>query len=287
MKLGRKYTLKAEVAGGGNVTVELPFSVDFTVKREALASAQTATFVLYNLAEKTRNQLYKDRFNVTEFRAVQFMAGYDTAPMIFNGIILQAYSYRQGRDFLTVIDCYDGGYGMANSFSSVTIGSGASFSEIIKRLNGDLLGVTAQPIVGNFGTKTGRGSVYLGNTWNYILQLSNGLATIDNGQLKALNQNEVIQAEIPVITSESGLLGSPKRANTMIEQTLLFEPRVTLGQLVQLRSVTNTIFNGAYKVAGFTHHGTISPVVSGDALTDLSLWKGTEAFLTVPGVPVQ
>lgn len=287
MKIDRKYTLKAEVTGGGNITVELPFSVEFVVKREALASSQTATFTLYNLAEKTRNLLYKDRFNLTEFRAIQFMAGYETTPMIFNGTILQAYSYRRGVDFLTVIECYDGGYGMANSFSSITIGAGAAFSEIIENLSKDLLGVTGKPIIGNFPTRTGRGSVYLGNTWNYIVQLSNNLATIDNGQLKVLNPNEVIQADINVITSESGLLGSPKRANTMIEQSILFEPRLTLGQILNLQSSTNSIFNGAYKVAGFTHRGLISPSVSGEAVTEVSLWRGTDAFTYLPGVPAQ
>lgn len=285
MKFNRKYTLSLEVGGGSNVTIELPYSLDFTVRRENLASSQTATFVVYNLGERLRNLIYKDRFNVTEFRAVQLRAGYeDFTPMIFNGTIMQAYSVREGVNFKTIIECYDGAYAMANSFSSVTIASGATFREILERLNSDLAGVTGQPIIGNFPTKTGRGSVYLGNTWNYIVQVSKGLASIDNNQLVVLNQNEVLSADIPVINAESGLLGSPRRMATMIEYRMVFEPRLILGQIVALESSANSLFNGTYKVVGFSHRGTISPAVAGDACTEVSLWKGTEAFLTVPGV---
>lgn len=288
-KFGRIYSLNVELAGGQKATIELPFTIEFEVQRENLASSQTATIKVYNLGERLRNLIYKDRFNVTEFRAVQLRAGYEgfKAPLIFNGTILQAYSERRGVDFITTLECYDGAFAMSNSYSSQTFGAGATREQVLRGLNADLKGVSGQPIIGNFPGKTARGSVYLGNTWNYIVQLSEGYANIDNGQLKVLRPEEAIQSEIPLITAESGLLGSPRRSNTMIEFEMLFEPRFSLGQVVALQSSTNSIFNGTYKVMGFTHSGIISPSVSGECRTEVSLWTGTSPLVIVPGTPTQ
>lgn len=288
-KFNRIYSLSVEVAGGQKVTIELPFTVEFEVRRELLSSSQTATIKIYNLGERLRDLIFKDRYNTTEFRAVQLRAGYEGigAPLIFNGTVLQAYSYREGVDFYTVIEAYDGAYMMANSYSTQTFGNGPTYAQVMAGLNADLKGTTGQPIIGNFPGKSIRPLVCMGNTWDILVQLSEGYATIDNGQLKVLRPNEAITSTIPVISSESGLLGSPRRSGGLIEFAMLFEPRFTLAQIVALQSETNSLFNGTYKVMGFTHNATISPAVAGDARTDVSLWLGTEALTVVPGTPVQ
>lgn len=291
MKFNPQYSLSVETTGGANLTIELPYSCEFMIRRQNLASAQTATFKILNLAEKSRDLIYKDAFNLTQLRNIQFRAGYPDigTPLLFNGTVYTAYSEKPspGEDFITTIECYDGGYAMANGISQFSVGSGATFKEILMSLNKDLPGIADKPIIGDFATKTRRGSVFLGNTWNYIVQLTQGLANIDNGQLKVLKPNEVINGEIPVINSDTGLKGSPKRSQSSIELSMLFEPRLTVGQLVDLESETNTIFNGVYKVTGFTHTGLISPSVAGQRQTDVTLWKGTEAFTNVPGEPIQ
>jgi hypothetical protein len=290
VKFNRTYSLKLESADGNNVTIEPPYTIEFAVRRENLATSQSATITIYNLSEIHRNQIYKDRFNTTLMRAIQLRAGYQgNTPLIFNGTIFSAASERIGTDFKTTIECMDGAYAIQNAFSNVSIGTGQAFGEIIATLNKDLaaVGLKGDPIIGTYPGSTRRGSVYLGNTWNYLLQLTGRTCTIDNGQLKALNDNEVVSTEIPLITSASGLLGSPKRENTMITFRMLFEPRLTLGQVIQLDSTSNSLFNGTYKVVGFTHNAVISPVKAGEAVTRVSLWKGTEAFKTVPGAVVQ
>lgn len=288
MKFDRKYTLSIEVAGGQNVTLELPLSVEFTIERNSLASANTATFRIFNLGEKTRNLIYFDRYNITEFRAIQFRAGYkDFAPLIFNGTVRQAYSYRTGVDMITEIEAYDGGFPMVNGFTSMTIGSGNTAAQVLRSLAASLPGITASPIIGTFNTINSRGEVLFGPTWDLINQKSNGLATIDNGQVKALQNNEVIEGEIPLIDSSTGLLGSPRRSDALLEFDLLFEPRLTVGQVLDLKSTTNPIFNGRYKVMGFSHRGIISPAVAGDAVTSVSLWLGTQTLSVIAGTPVQ
>lgn len=287
-KFGRIYVLKTELSDGENITIsssEQGLTVEFDVVRQNIPSSQTATFRIYNLSEALRNRLYKDRFNTTEFRAIQFFAGYESfkPPMLFNGTILTAYSERESgsTNIITIIEAYDGAYAMQNSFSSLSFAGGQTFADALNALSKDLVGVAGAPIIGNFPGQFKRGSVYSGNTWNYIMQLSNGLAAIDNGQVKILQLNETLQAEIPLITAESGLLGSPKRSNTLLEFEMLFEPRITLLQILQLQSRVNSLFNGAYKVMGFAHSGTISPTVAGDARTSVSLWRGLTPFTTI------
>lgn len=284
MKFGRKYTLSVEVAGGQKTEITLPLTIDFDVRRNSQSSANTANFRIYNLHERTRNLIYFDRYNISEFRAIQLRAGYQTfTPLIFNGTVRQSYSYREGVNMITEIECYDGGFQMVNGFTSQTIGIGTTATEVIRSLASTLPGLTAQPIVGAFNTINKRGEVLFGNTWELISQKTGGLANIDNGQVKALQNNEVIDGEIVEINSANGLLGSPKRSDALLEFDMLFEPRLTIGQVVDLKSSTNRIFNGRYKVMGVTHRGTISGAVAGDATTTVSLWLGTAVLEVIKG----
>lgn len=288
MKFDRKYKLSVEVEGGRNVEIELPFTCEFQVNRQSLASANTGTFVIRNLGQRTRDLIYLDKYDWTTPRAVQFRAGYGTfTPLILNGTVKQAFSYREGVDMVTVIEAWDGGFQHVNGFSSMTVAPGQSANYILNKLCADLPQIKGAPIIGDFPVTNARGEVLFGNTWQIIQQKSNGLATIDNSQVKILNNNECIEGEIPLINSDSGLLGSPRRSDAQLEFEMLFEPRFTIGQIVQLQSSTNKLFDGTYKVMGFNHKGVISPVVSGQASTSVSLWLGTELLKVIKGDVVQ
>lgn len=291
-KIDRVYRLLLELTGGEKteITDADGFTVEFEVVRQNIPSSQTASFRIHNLGERLRNRIYKDRFNTTELRAVQFYAGYKSfkPSRIFNGTIMSAYTERTDnkKGVVTVIEAYDGAYAMQNSFSSTSFAAGQTFAEAMDALAKDLVGVNGAPIIGSFPGEFKRGNVYSGNTWNYLVQLSGGLATIDNGQVKILQLDEALRSEIPLITAESGLLGAPQRSNTLLEFPMLLEPRLELLQIVQLQSRINSLFNGTYKVIGFTHAGVISPTESGSAVTTVSLWRGMTPFKTIAGAPL-
>jgi hypothetical protein len=305
-KFNRVYTLSVEVDNGvntspllpefqanKNVTITLPYTVEFEISRRALSSAQTGTFRVFNLGLEVRNAIQKDIFQYTQLRAIQFRAGYDSpngkfVPIVFNGTVLTAYSYREGVNWVTEIEAFDGGWQMANANNvSLTLAPGASAASVITQLSRQLPNISGTPIVGNFPVSNLRGEALFGNAWQLILQKSNGLATIDNGQVKALNYYEVIQGEIPLISSETGLLGSPKRTTSTLEFDMIFEPRLTVGQIVLLKSSANKQFNRPWKVLGFDHRGTISASVGGDCLTSVRLWFTTQGLEVIPGTPVQ
>lgn len=274
------------------LTIAPEFTVDFVVRRDMLSTAQEATFRVYNLGPTTRDRIFKDLNTVPTdgsgeaiLRPLRFRAGYgDFQPLIFNGFVRSAVSYRDGVNFITEIEGYDGGLGMSYGFTSATLSGPLDRPDILRFLEGRLPDTQGTPIIGSFpsSTRTERGVVLVGNTWDLIRRYSDDKALIDNGQLKVLDDHEAIRGEIAVISSDSGLLGSPRRGLNRMEVPMLFEPRFTLGQVVDLRSETWEAVNRTYRVAGFTHRGTISPVVAGDCTTEVILY-GPAQFSIVEG----
>ncbi len=304
-KFGRVYSLKVEVDTGiagaspllpafqanKNITITLPFSIEFQISRKNQSAAQTATFRIFNLAEPTRRALQKDLWRFQN-RAIQFRAGYqspagDFMPLCFNGQVKQAISFREGVDFITEIEAFDGGLAMTLGTVAFSQSPGATASQTLTKLAALLPFQSGAPIIGNFPTTNKRGEVLFGNTWDLILQKSNGQAVIDNGQLKALNPWEVIHGEIAVVSSETGLLGSPRRSEQTLDFEMIFEPRLTLNQQLLVESTTVKQYNRLWKVIGFDHRGTISPSVGGDAITSVRLFFTQTDLLRVEGVPVQ
>lgn len=305
-KFDRVYSLSVEVDDGVNtsplqrrflanksVTISLPFTIEFEINRGGIATAQTATFRIYNLGEVTRNAIQKDSFVFTGFRAVQFRAGYwspagNFMPLVFNGTVKTAYSYRRGVDFITEIQAYDGGWQMSNvNQVSLTLEAGSTGTETITRLSKLMTGLDGIPIVGNYPVANKRGEVLFGNAWQLIQLKSGFTAIIDNGQVKALNREEVIAGQIPLISSATGLLGSPQRSDASLDFEMIFEPRLTLYQLVRLESSAQPLYNRNWKVMGIQHRGTISPRVGGDALTKVQLFFNDTSFRAIEANLVQ
>ncbi len=298
-----RYELRVETAPGPStvqnpsgvdtISITLPLTLDFEINRQFQAQAQTGNFKIKNLNPDDRDLLYKDWMKFLPQRFVQLRAGYPGfTPLIFNGWVQNAFSYRNAgeTDTITELQCQDGVYqqslGTPPAQGVPTVGgvSAATYSEILNNINSALPGSPPSAIIGNFPTTPVRGLALAGSTWDVIQTLANGQATIDNGQLKCMQQDEVFQnAQLPVLNSDSGLLGSPRISNSTIEADFLFEPRVTLGQLIELQSVTQRVFNGPYKVMGFVHRGTISGAMDGERITTMTFWKGTAPFVVIPG----
>lgn len=273
------------------VVIRLPYTVEFEITRANLSSAQKATFKVYNLGKETRNAIQKDAYQFI-FRAVQFRAGYSSGdgsfiPLLFNGTVKTAYSYRQGVDYITEIEAYDGAWSISQGFSTISIPAGYTASQTVALLAKDLPNTTGTPIIGDFPTVAKRGQVLTGNTWNIIQRLTNQLAVISNGQLLALKLNEIFKGGLPLISAETGLLGVPKRTSSFIECQMIFEPRLTLCQIIELRSQTLPQFNRFWKVVGIQHQGMISPSVAGTATSTATLWFTPYEFKEVYGVPVE
>lgn len=287
LKFGRTYSMRIQTKDGF-VEVRDPLTLDFAVRRHAFGSCGTGHFVLYNLAESTRRQIYKDAMNTGEIRNVELRAGYGTTdPLIFTGNIKEAKTYRpEGSvNVLTEISAFDGGLAFANGFSSWAVNGPTTRHAVVTRLVADLSRYGVQPgAIAAFPGTYPRGRSVCGPTTDLLSQETGNRFFIDNGRAYCLKDDDTIAGDIPVISSDTGLLGSPKRADAVIQCELLFEPRFVVGQEVELISSVEPRFNGIYKIWSFDHYGTISGAVGGKLKTVVSLWVGDRNFSALQGL---
>jgi hypothetical protein len=262
-------------------------TMEFMVKRDIMASAQTGTFRIRNINKSTRNVIFKDWFDQGRWPSVKIQAGYVGTPLstIFNGIGQTIYSYREegGTDFITEIEGHDYSLVMANSFSQWTIGSQANpvtQKQVISRLVNDLQ-LTAQKYNQTLGIGTINGFSanrysYTANdfTWNILQQETNRLAYIDNGKIYAVPNNFVFQGDVTLISSQTGLLGTPRQQQTYLIVEMLFEPGLIPGQQVYLDTEDSnftSVKQGTYKVTAVQHSGIISSALNGKCKTIATL----------------
>jgi hypothetical protein len=277
MKFQRTWT--AVIAGADNqqITVAYPLTIMFHVSRNTLASANTGNFRLYNLSEKNRMLILKDRWDPEIYRQIIVYAGYQSEPklpVIFQGNILSAQSYREGVDWITEIEALDGGFGIINGQVSTTLPEGWNFREIFNSTVQTMKNVT-RGAVGDFGANNSRGVTLMGNSWDVLNKaVQDGDAFIDNEQVNVLRNGEYRMESglVTTINADSGLLGTPRRYDKTLQISVLFEPRMVVGQKIELESL-ETVFNGVYKIIGIAHRATISEAIGGDAVTTITVFR--------------
>lgn len=275
MKFGRNYELKVETISGDTLTIALPFTVEIDITRNTLSSANVCQIRLYNLSELNRNQIFFNAFNQSKFRSILLKAGYGTnLSTIFTGNISQAWSVREGVNFITQIECYDGGFAFVNGNVDIAFPAGTPLQTVITTIMNQLPGVSVGA-VGNFAGFLNRGNTYSGNPAQLLFEITGGAFYIDNGKAYALQSDEYIPQvggtaqgqPIIVVNDDTGLLGTPVLEQTIIRFDMLFEPGLNVGRLVSLLSTTNPNLNGIYKVTSVKHRGVISGTVSGTMIT--------------------
>lgn len=271
----------AGVPSGPLVEIEPPFTLEFDIIRNDLASSNTATFRIYNLSKTTRTKIHKDQFATNLYKGIELRAGYENViPTIFKGNIKLAWSTREGQVSITKIEAYDGGFAFLNGRVDQTFQAGTSNNQVLDAIIKTLPGVNPGA-VGNFPGVLTRGNAISGNSADVASQLSNGSFFVDLEKAYCLNDNECIPGAIDVINSASGLLGTPVLEETSLKFDIIFEPRLLIGQKVRLESITATNFNTEYRVCSMHHRGMISDSVCGTAITSVGLWYGTKRLEVV------
>lgn len=274
LKFNRIYQLSVGLYNGGVLNVALPFTCEFDITRNTLTSANVAQFRIYNLSQKNRGQLLRNALDYgLPFQSVTFRAGYGTGvpPIMFTGNVSQAWSVREGTNFITTIECYDGGYAFINGTYDRTWIAGTPRNVIIADMMNTLPFVTVGAI-GDFPDPIppGRNNTYSGRTTDLLKELTGGAFFIDSGKAYALKTNEyLLRANgVTVVNAATGLLGTPVLERSILHFEMLMEPGLNIGESVLLQSSTaDAIYNGQYKITAVKHRGIVSPVVSGRAIT--------------------
>lgn len=275
-KWTRSYylTVQADQEGKEFVDITMPLTMSFHIRRNVNATANTASITVLNLGKDTRNKIYLDNYKTMYYKHIELRAGYslgkETLPLIFKGNIQTAYSKRNGVDYETNIEALDGGFAYVNGYSSRQFAQGTTDKQMLKTLAADLPHIECGKI-GDFNFSLTRGNAIDGPTLEYFSTISENHFFIDLEKVNCLLDNEGFEGNIKVIDADCGLLGSPLRQESFLTFEMIFEPRLQIGQFVELRSKTEDIYNGTYKVIGIEHSGIISDAQSGQCKTRVSL----------------
>ena len=264
-----------------------PFTLEFDINRTMNSNANTGRFRIYNLAKDTRNGMFHVRYDTSKahYQRIQMFAGYLTnniRPLIFIGNVRVCGTQRQGPDWITDIDAFDGGVGMLVGQAFIERKAGWTASDVLKTLVGTMP-FTQFGAVGDISIQNTRGLSMAGNSWDVCSRLvGKNLAYIDLNKAYFHKENEYLKrpGQIELILGSDNIIGTPKREAAIIEVDMIFEPSVFMGQAVKLQSL-QSIYDGTYQVRGIRHRGTISGAICGEATTTLTLWTGTAGLTEV------
>lgn len=271
IKFDRNYVLQIQTNNnGGLLTITLPFTIEFDITRNTLTSANVCQIRIYNLAQINRDQIRHNAYDYGNYKRILFKAGYgQNLATVFKGNITAAWSVREGTDFITQIECYDGGFAFVNGIVNLQVPAGTPRKTAIAAVAKSGLPNVSVGAIGNYEGVSTRGNSYSGNTMDVLQELTGGGAFIDNEKFNALETNEYIAslAGVGIISSQSGLLGTPILEQNVVRFDMLFEPGLNAGHKVLLDSSTNAGFNGDHKITSVKHRGMISAAVCGNAIT--------------------
>lgn len=285
MKFLRTYTLTVSLPDGNDIVIAYPLTIDINVVTNILASCNTAVINIYNLAESTRRRIFKDWIDAGVYMGVTLRAGYESGrqAIIFRGNVRSAYSVRNHTDWVTTIDAWDGGFAVENGYSSRTIPAGYTMQQAIKDIIKDMPNVAMGHVSTFDGATIGeeRGASFMGPAWEAIKDINkDGINFINDEKIYCLMADEYLDDLEPVeINAETGLLGTPERQQSLVKVRTLFEPNLSIGRMANLLCAEK-VFNGAYRVNGIHHNGTISGTQGGQLTTTIDLATGNS---TLPG----
>lgn len=282
IKFQRNYRLTIELNdGSGAIIIQPPFTVKFSINRSINAALNTMDIAIYNLGQETRQRIFHDSFDFLNYKRVIFEAGYgNQLSTLFIGNIFEASSAREGTSVVTNINSQSGFYDVRNTRTYTSIAAGASLKDILLSLVGDFPNINKNPVIGNINEDIfPRAVPIMGNTYDMLQRYAAPMTPyIDNERTYLLNNNEIVQGTLPLIDVSTGLLETPRRSGNFLSVTTLFEPRVQMGQGIEVISAVEKIYNGAYKVLGIEHQGVISEAVNGDCRSTFSLLVGSRIF---------
>lgn len=259
-------------------------TINLDINRNTFASTNEAHIQILNLNPAHRQRLFHDKYRADKIDYIDVYAGYGSnLSLVFRGKILQTYSYKQGSDMITDIQAIDLGFlsyykdGRKVNYTNMTLEAGTTKREAVQRIISDMESGTQ---VGGLGSINGTYQTpvsFVGDSFTLLDEITGGHVFVDLGKVNVLSNKEGLKiGSIPIISAETGMLGTPMRRDAQLEVDTLFEPSIQVGQLVELQTLTGVQeYNGTFKVIGVHHSGTIGTADCGRLTTRFNLFVGT------------
>lgn len=247
----RDYELTIGI-GSRAVIIKPPFRIAYSADKSDDATLNKLTLKIYNLSEAKRLRLVRDEDGAGYF-PLELKVGYQgKLETIFRGSISTAGSTREGAEFVTGIECLDGGNDFLRGFVSTTVTTKAAAFDAI-------LGTMPNTARGKIGSATEiiRPKVLVGNSIAVTQEMLDPGQKwfIDDERLNILRAGEIVSTFAPVISAATGLLNTPEAEKKTVTLNTMMNPSIKVGGLFRLISVTAPHLNGIYKASTITYSG--------------------------------
>lgn len=264
------------------IVIQYPITCIFDIKLGVFETSNYAIFEFFNLSPDIQAKLWKDKGDESRFVTIEFYAGYDNdLPLIFKGnfIFCNTYQPNGSTEIITTAQAAFDSSLWNDTYVNYTFYKGTDLSDILDVLLKDNKNIFTGYITPKIPPLR-RNKTFLGQPLELLEQEFAGYKVfIDvDERLNILDENEVLPGDIQVITAASGLLGSPRRSDTLVDLETIFEPGIKPGQAIKVIDEIVPFMNQYYQVLEVHHRGTISGAVCGSVVTTLNLTLLGENF---------
>jgi hypothetical protein len=213
--------------------------IKFKVKKTGVMTPNAADIIVYNVKPETQNLIQK------EFTTVILQAGYvGNYGLIFKGNLKQLITGRESAtDTFINLNCGDAD--QAYNFATInqTIKKGVTPTA---QLNAGYTSMSSMGVTkGFFGNLPGkalpRAKVIYGNARDHLKKLADtyGFAwSIQDGALVFLSQGQYLPSQAVVITSKTGMIGTPQQTTEGIDVKCLLNPNIKVHGRIQLNNAS-------------------------------------------------
>lgn len=222
--------------------------VSFDVERSLSSDPNKATIAVYNPAPATVKAFQEPG------AVVRLLAGYDEPALVFVGDVDRAHRRDQGVDRVLVVEAQDGGRRFRESVISQTFPPGATLRDIVDAVaetlsipRGTVRGVPRVTYAEGL-TVTGRSADVL----SALLRQGGIKWSVQDGELTILAPGESTPETVPLLSPETGLVGSPEAGEDTLDLTALLTPEIRPGRRFRLVSRD---YDGIYRAERVQHIG--------------------------------
>lgn len=231
-------TIKLIAFGADGNGIDLSdLRIKFSVKRSDTMTPNVADIIVYNVAEETAKQLQ----NLKTFSRIILQAGYEpNFGVIFQGNIKQVIVGRESAtDTFVEFIAGDGDRAYNFAICNSTLESGATQLDQVQ---------TAIRAMGPKGVNTGhlgdfpaeqlpRGKAFFCNAREVLrdaAQTTQKTWSIQDEKVTFIGKKTYLPGERVIITSKTGMIGTPQQTNEGVNVKCLLNPMIKIGGRVQL-----------------------------------------------------
>jgi hypothetical protein len=238
---------------GVSVTVVPPLKIVFEATKAIDGRAlNNMNIQVFNLTQKHQNMLKKDP-EENKLINVVLQVGYQgTLSTIYVGTVFRGFLVKQGNNYVNSLQVMSGGQGWIYGQVSKTV---QTKLEAIKSIVSTMPDVDMGQITPQ--AETIRPIVMVGNAGKLLQEnIDPNLDWfIDDGVLTVMRNNQYSDGVVPLITSETGLKGTPSQENKVVTFETTLNPAILPGKLCKLQTQTDSTLSGIYRVQQIVTRG--------------------------------